>query len=30
MPGFSAEAKTAYENFKMAGAPEAANAAVGN
>jgi hypothetical protein len=30
MPGFSEEVKPAYENFKIAGVPEAANAAAGN
>jgi hypothetical protein len=30
MPGLSAEVKAAYANFKIVGAPEAANAAVAN
>jgi len=30
VPELSEEVKTAYENFKIVGAPEAANAAVAN
>jgi hypothetical protein len=30
VPGLSEEVKAAYENFKIVGAPQAANAAVAN